>query len=156
MDVMVGSSGRVNFFLHVTCHVTFVTCYRGHVTFVTCYRGHVTFVTCYRPCNICYMFGWGWVLQIFKILLPRLGSGWVLRFFWNFLVVFGWGWVLQIFKILLPRFGSDRIGCGSFIHSKLSQWLFSLCFLFRGTRFQSYSKEQREAKPWPNFSQKLN
>ena len=52
----------------------------------------------------------GGVLEIFEILLPRLGSYRVSDFFLFFATVgLVFGGVLVIFKILLPRLGSYRV-----------------------------------------------
>ena len=52
----------------------------------------------------------GAVLEIFEILLPRLGSYRVSDFFLFFATVgLVFGGVLAIFKILLPRLGSYRV-----------------------------------------------
>ena len=73
----------------------------------------------------------GVVLEIFEILLPRTTSGLKILFAFHFFclgLVVGlvFNVVLEIFDILLLRITSG---------------LYSLCFFFRLTHFQSYSKE---------------
>ena len=67
---------------------------------------------------------------------------------------FAWGGVLALCVAGVGREGVDVAGsfkyCFRIIQNVRSD-CFHYAFLFRATHFQSFSEEQREAKPWPNF-----